>query len=299
LDYYNNRTEDLLFSRPISLTSGFGSITSNIGELKNSGLELSISTINIDQQDFQWTSSFNISRNRNEVLSLYNDQPLDNIGRGSNSVRVGEPLGIFYGYNSLGVDPSTGDIVFEDVDGNGEINANDRTKIGDPNPDFAGGFTNVLRWKDIELNVFLQYSYGNDIFNGTRIFIESMKGNDNQTTAVLDRWRQPGDQTDIPRATGRDPNNNNRISSRFIEDGSFLRVKTVTLSYYINPGLMNRIGVNNARLFVTGQNLLTFTNYSGMDPEVNYAGDDNLVLGTDFFTYPQARSVSFGINLGL
>ncbi|MFP4287730.1 MAG: SusC/RagA family TonB-linked outer membrane protein [Bacteroidales bacterium] len=299
MDYYQNRTEDLLFDRPVSLTSGFFSITSNIGELQNRGVELSIKTVNIEQGDFSWTSSLNISHNENEILSLYKDQPLDNIGRGSNSVRVGEPLGIFYGFNSLGVDPSTGDMVFEDVSGDGVIDANDRTKIGDPNPDFTGGFANNFLYGNFELSVFLQFSYGNDIFNGTRIYIESMKGSDNQTTAVLDRWREPGDITDIPRATGRDPNNNNRISSRFIEDGSFLRVKNISLSYNFDNDLLARTGMQSARLFVTGQNLLTFTNYSGMDPEVNYAGPSNIIQGTDFFTYPQARSVSIGINLGL
>ena len=299
VDYYYNHTKDLLFSRPISYTSGYGSITSNIGELENKGVELSINTVNIENRVLSWSTAFNLSRNRNKILSLYNDQPLDNIGRGSNSVRVGEPLGIFYGYKSLGVDPSTGDIVFADINGDGQITSEDRTKIGDPNPDFIGGFTNRLSYQNFELSVFLQFSYGNDIFNGTRIYIESMKGSDNQTTAVLNRWRQPGDETDIPRATELDPNNNNRISSRFIEDGSYLRVKNVTLSYRLDRKLVNRLGVKSARVFLSGQNLLTFTNYSGMDPEVNYAGPSDLVLGTDFFTHPQVRTVSFGINLEL
>ena len=298
-DYYNNQTKDLLFSRPITFTSGYGSITSNIGELENKGVELTLSTLNIESGNFTWTTSFNISRNRNKILSLYNDQPLDNLGRGSNSVRVGEPLGIFYGHKSLGVDPSTGDIVFADINGDGQITADDRTKIGDPNPDFTGGVTNRMRYKNFELSVFLQFSYGNDIFNGTRIYIESMKGSDNQTTDVLRRWRQPGDITDIPRATLLDPNNNNRISSRFIEDGSYLRVKNVTFSYNLDERWLQRLTLSDARLFVSAQNLLTFTNYSGMDPEVNYAGPDNLRLGTDFFTHPQVRTISFGIGVGL
>lgn len=289
VDYYNNQTKDLLFSRPIAPSSGYTSITSNIGELENKGIELSINTVNIETSDFSWSTAFNFSRNRNKILSLYDDQPLDNIGRGSNSVRVGEPLGIFYGYKSYGVDPSTGDIVF----------SQERQKIGDPNPDFTGGLTNNFSYRNFDLSVFLQFSYGNDIFNGTRIYIESMKDADNQTTAVLDRWRQVGDQTHIPRATENDPNTNNRISSRFIEDGSYLRVKNVSLSYNFGRSLLERTGMRSARVFVTAQNLLTFTNYSGMDPEVNYAGDANLVLGTDFFTHPQARTISFGINLGI
>jgi TonB-dependent starch-binding outer membrane protein SusC len=299
VEYYNNHTRDLLFSRPISMTSGYSSITSNIGELENKGLEFTLNTVNIDLDDFTWNTSFNLSRNRNKILALYNDQPLDNIGRGSNSVRVGEPLGIFYGYESLGVDPSTGDIVFADHSGDGQITAEDRTKIGDPNPDFIGGFTNRFSYQNFELSVFLQFSYGNDIFNGTRIYIESMKGSDNQTTAVLDRWREPGDITSIPRATALDPNNNNRISSRFIEDGSYLRVKNVTFSYTLDSDVARRLRMNNLRIFVSGQNLLTFTNYTGMDPEVNYAGASTLVLGTDFFTHPQVRTISMGVSVGL
>ncbi|MBS4014156.1 MAG: TonB-dependent receptor [Bacteroidetes bacterium] len=298
-EYYKNHTKDLLFSRPVSMTSGYYSIVSNIGELENRGIEITLNTVNVKKENFTWTSNLNYSRNRNKVLSLYNDQPLDNIGRGSNSVRVGEPLGVFYGYRSLGVDPSTGDIVFDDINGDGIINADDRTKIGDPNPDFIGGFTNNFSYKNFDLSIFLQGSYGNDIFNGTRIYVESMKGADNQTTAVLDRWREPGDITSVPRATELDPNNNNRISSRFIEDGSYLRVKNVVLSYNIDKKYLTRAGIRSARVYVTGQNLLTFTNYSGMDPEVNYAGPANVVMGTDFFTHPQVRTISFGINLGL
>ena len=299
IDYYQNHTKDLLFSRPISFTSGYGSITSNIGELENKGIEFTLNTVNVSNDNFSWNTSFNISRNRNKILSLYNDQPLDNLGRGSNSVRVGEPLGIFYGYQSLGVDPSTGDIVFADITEDGQITSDDRTKIGDPNPDFIGGLTNRFNYQNFELSVFLQFSYGNDIFNGTRIFIESMKGSDNQTTAVLDRWREPGDETSVPRATALDPNNNNRISSRFIEDGSYLRVKNVTLSYNLGSSLANRLGMSSARVFVMGQNLLTFTNYSGMDPEVNYAGPSDLIMGTDFFTHPQVRTISAGINIAM
>jgi TonB-linked SusC/RagA family outer membrane protein len=300
VDYYHNRTKDLLFNRPISLTSGYYSITSNIGTLENKGLELSITSINVKSNDFEWNSRLNLSRNRNKILSLYNDQPLDNLDRYSPSiVMVGEPMSIFYGYRSLGVDPSTGDIVFDDVNRDGVINSLDRVKIGDPNPKLTGGFTNNMIYKQFELSVFLQFSYGNDIFNGNRIFIEAMKGADNQSTEVLRRWRQPGDLTDIPRATDADPNNNNRISSRFVEDGSYLRVKNVTLSYVLPQTFAQRIKVRNARVYVSAQNLLTFTNYSGMDPEVNYTGDSNLLRATDFFTYPQARSFNVGFNLGL
>ena len=300
MDFYHNRTKGLLFNRPISMTSGYYSITTNVGELENRGIELSLTTINVQTSEFEWNSRLNLSRNRNKILSLYKDQPLDNLDRYSPSiVMVGEPMSIFFGYRSLGVDPSTGDIVFDDVNGDGMINSLDRVKIGDPNPKFTGGFTNNLSYQQFELSIFLQFSYGNDIFNGNRIFIEAMKGADNQSTAIMRRWRQPGDLTDIPRATELDPNNNNRISSRFVEDGSYLRVKNVTLSYVLHKSKAERIRVRNARVYVSAQNLFTLTNYSGMDPEVNYTGDNNLLRATDFFTYPQARSFNVGINLGL
>ncbi|MFN3555014.1 MAG: SusC/RagA family TonB-linked outer membrane protein [Bacteroidales bacterium] len=300
LDYYHNVTRDLLFNRPVSMTSGFGSITSNIGELENKGVEIAINTVNVRTSDFEWTSRFNLSHNKNKILSLYKDQDLLDLDRYSPSaVIIGQPMSVFYGFRSLGVDPSTGDLVFYDKDGNGVINSDDRVVIGDPNPLFTGGFTNNLSYKNFDLNFFIQFSYGNDIFNATRIFTEAMRGPDNQSTAILDRWRQPGDITNMPRASENDPNANNRISSRFVEDGSYARLKNITLSYNFPRKAIQRVGLRNARAFITGANLITITNYSGMDPEVNYRGDSNLLRATDFFTYPQARSFSLGINVGL
>jgi len=295
-DYYNKQTKDLLLYRPVPPSSGFGSYISNIGEMKNNGIEFLIAG-KVIQSDFTWDLNTNFSLNRNEVTKLYNDQPIDQIGRGENSVRVGYPIAIFYNYESLGVDPSTGDLVFKDVDGDGEITENDRTMIGDPNPDFIGAFTNNFSYKGFSLSVTLQYSYGNDIFNGTRRYIESMKGQDNQLSVILDRWRQAGDITQVPRATNADLNNNDRASSRFIEDGSYLRFKTVRLAYNFNKEILDKLKLSRLELYVVAQNLFTFTNYSGMDPEVNYAGDDDLRYGTDFFTYPSARVVSAGINV--
>jgi TonB-dependent starch-binding outer membrane protein SusC len=299
-DYYHNITNDLLFSRPVSMTSGFSSITTNIGELQNKGVELSLSTVNVKTSNLEWGSRLNLSHNKNEILSLYKDQNLLDLDRYSPSAAiVGEPMSVFYGFRSLGVDPSTGDIVFADLDGNGVINSEDREIIGDPNPIFAGGFTNNLYYGNFEFSFFLQFSYGNDVFNATRIFTEAMKGPDNQTTEILRRWQQPGDITDMPRATETDPNANNRISSRFVEDGSFLKLKTLTLAYRFDESLIERIGFKSARIYFTGANLFTITNYSGMDPEVNYRGDSNLLRATDFFTYPQARTFTFGVNIGL
>lgn len=291
LDLYYNLSSDLLLERPIPPSSGFTIISSNIGELQNKGIEIVLSTINIDKA-LNWTTSLNFSANRNKILSLYEDQPIDDQGRGGNSVQVGEPIGIFYGLKCLGVDPTTGNLVYEDFNGDGIITPEDRTKIGDPNPDFTAGFFNTLTYKSFDLSIFLQLVYGNDIFNATLIYLESVSGEDNQTTRVIDRWKKPGDIAQIPRV------GDTYKSSRFIEDGSFLRIKNVTLGYNFNKKWVQKVGMKSARLFATAQNLWTFTQYFGMDPEVNYyGGSNNYIIGTDFFTYPQSPTYLLGLNI--
>ncbi len=290
-DLYYNHTKDLLLDRPIPSSSGFYAISSNIGQLENKGLEVVLNTVNIDKA-FSWTTSLNFAMNRNKVLSLYNDQPIDNMGRGGNRVEVGQPIGIFFGYNCLGVDPTTGSLVYEDIDHDGIITSNDRVKTGDPNPDFTTGMTNVFSYKNFELSVFLQAIYGNDIYNGTLVYLESGTGEDNQTARMNGRWMKPGDITQFPRE------GDSYVSSRFIEDGSFLRVKNITLSYNFRKDWIKKIGMKSARLSATIQNLYTFTNYTGMDPEVNYyGGSSNIIIGTDFFTYPQSRTILLGLSL--
>lgn len=299
-DYYNKQTNDLLLSRPIPTNSGFSSITENIGKVENKGIEISISSQNF-VGEFSWNTQFNISGNRNKVLELYNDQPIDDIGRGGNRIMVGQPIGVFYSYKSLGVDPSTGDIVFADTNFDGAITSEDRTIVGNPNPDFIGGLTNNFKYKGFDLSLFLQWSSGNDVFHGSRLFLESLQGGDNQLEDVIRRWQQPGDITDIPRAT-LDPvaaAQNKRVSSRFIEDGSYLRIKNLTFGYTLDKEMMSDNMFESIRFYFSVQNLLTFTNYSGLDPEVNYLGDSNSVIGTDFFTYPQAQTFTLGVNLKL
>jgi TonB-linked SusC/RagA family outer membrane protein len=297
LDYYYKNTTNLLLQRPIPTSSGFSGITNNIGSMENRGVEIYLQSLNLDGP-LTWTTSMNLSFNRNKVTELYNDQPIEDIGRGYNRVEVGQPIGVFYGWNSLGVDPTTGDLVFEDIKVDGIIDENDRTIIGNPHPDFQGGFNSKLSYSGFELSLFMQFSYGNQVFNGSRRYIEVMKGIDNQTAAVLRRWKQEGDVTDVPRATNSDPNANDRQSSRFIEDGSYLKLKNIKLSYNLKPNLLRQLKMKRVTLYILGENLLTLTNYTGMDPEVNYAGQDVLRLGTEFFTYPQAKSFHVGINLG-
>ncbi len=298
-DFYYNKTTDLLLNRPLPGSSGFTSMKANVGALENKGMEFSLNTVNLKSPNFEWNSSLNLSFNRNEVLELYEDQPITGEGRGNNAAIVGEPLGIFYMYHSLGVDPSTGELVFEDLNDDGNINDADRMVVGDPNPDFTGGFTNRFRYKHFDLSIFLQFVYGNDVFNGVRQYTENMSygTNDNQLATIKDRWRAPGDQTYIPKVNGE---YNLEPSSHYIEDGSYLRIKDITLGYDFPEALLNRMGfINSARIYVKVQNLFTLTPYSGMDPEVNYSGVGTLRQGTDFFTYPQVRTFSVGLNMNL
>jgi TonB-linked SusC/RagA family outer membrane protein len=290
-DVYFNKTSDLLLARPLPPSTGFGSIFANIGNLENKGIELVLNTENL-RGAFTWTTSLNFAANRNKVTKLYNGQPIADLGRGSNWVMEGEPIGIFMGYNCLGVDPTTGNLVYEDISKDGIITSADLTKTGDPNPDFTIGMTNTFSFRNFDLSIFLQGVYGNDVFNGTRIYLESGTGEDNQTTTMLRRWMKPGDITDVPRA------GDGNISSRFIENGSYMRIKNVSLGYNFPKTLLKRAGIKTARVYVSGQNLFTFTSYSGMDPEVNYYGNSNIVMGTDFFTYPQSRTILLGLNLG-
>jgi len=298
-DFYNKQTKDLLLARPLPTSSGFGTITENVGSVENKGVELSLTTDNLAGRDLTWTTRINFSLNRNKVLELYGDQPIDDLGRGSNRIEEGEPIGIFYSYEWQGIDPSTGDVVYADKNFDGELSTADRTKVGNPHPDFIAGMTNTLNYKRFDLSFFFQGSYGNDVFNGSRLFLESLQGGDNQLAIVENRWCQPGDITNIPDATN-DPVRaaaNKRVSSRFIEDGSYLRLKNLTFGYTIINNNSARAYVSKLRMYFSGQNLLTFTNYTGLDPEVNYRGNDNAVIGTDFFTFPQVRSYTVGFNL--
>jgi TonB-linked SusC/RagA family outer membrane protein len=299
MDYYHKRTTDMLMY--VDLPPGaavVSSITRNEGAMINQGFEFSAGSRNL-QGEFSWTTDFNISFNKNKLESLelkkiYYTASTTDAFHNTPVVRnePGRALGGFYGYISDGVDPETGELMYRDLNNDGRISSTDKTYIGDPNPDFTFGLTNTFSWKNLSLNIFLQGSYGNDIFNASKVDMEGMYDLRNQTTRVLDRWRTPGQVTDVPKA-----NFYIEPSSYFIEDGSYLRVKDVTLAYNFTGAFLKKIGISRLQPYFTAQNLLTWTKYSGMDPEVNQWGNDGAVQGIDWGTYPHSRTFVFGINL--
>jgi len=300
-DAYYKKTDDVLLNVQLSNSLPITSIQTNAGKVENRGLEFNLSTVNTTGT-LRWSTDFNISFNKNKVLELqYTDVYYFGRVYSNNQdvaiVREGLPLGVFYGYVSEGVDPETGDLNYKDVNGNGIFDPGDRTVIGDANPDFVYGLTNSLSWKNFGLDFFFQGSQGNDIFNATRIDLEGMFDSKNQSTDVLRRWTPDNRNTDIPRAIGGGKVDNVRNSTRFVEDGSYLRLKAVTLSYAFNPELLERLKIRQLSVYVTGQNLLTFTQYSGFDPEVNAFGRSATELGIDYGTYPQARTLTAGLNV--
>ncbi|WP_413994414.1 SusC/RagA family TonB-linked outer membrane protein [Maribacter sp. 2307ULW6-5] len=303
-DYFVKDTDDLLLNRVIPGISGFSSVLDNIGAVQNKGLELSLGGT-ILTGELKWNSAFNISFIRNEVKQLaVNDQVLSD----SHILSEGHPIGTFFLIDQDGVDPQTGNIIWDDFNGDGNINSGDRQIVGNVQPDFFGGFNNSFSYKGIDLSFLFQFSVGNEIFNHSRAHYENLGWSrigtgfplpdGNNHVLALDRWQQPGDVTDIPRAS-LENGNWREYSSRWLEDGSFLRLKNLNLGYNFPTEVTSRIGLSNLRLYVQGQNLLTFTNYTGFDPEVSQNARDPRLAGADFGTLPQAKSYTLGINIGI
>jgi hypothetical protein len=272
-------------------------IVRNEGEMTNKGFEFSINSHNLTGV-LKWDTDFNISFNKNKLTKLALTKIYPDVSAGDQLKEYivrnepGRPLGGFYGYFSDGVDPETGQLMYRDITGEGIVNISDRTYIGDPNPDFTFGMTNNFSYKGFNLNILLQGSYGNDIFNLSKMETEGMYDGKNQSIRVLDRWRRPGMQTDIPKA-GYDM----AVSSYFVEDGSFLRVKDITLAYDVPAKLLKKWGISRIQPYISGTNLLTLTKYTGFDPEVNQWGSSGTVQGIDWGTYPQTKSITVGLNV--
>lgn len=333
-DFYIRRTEDLFYPLALPATTGFSAIPRvNLGDLENRGVEVMLSTNNLVGA-FTWTTDFNIAFNRNQITYLIETGgSSDRVIRAVNwegaegpygLFKVGQPVGNFYGFRYLGVWSSTeaiptewnpnpnsprvrpGDVRFEDVDNNFIYQRiGDHMIIGNAIPKHTGGITNTFAYKGFDLNIVFNWSYGNQIYNMTRAVMESMAEEYNQLATVRDRWTPNNPTGSLPRAfygaSSTSGAANTDANSRFVEDGSFLRLRNVTFGYNIPAGVANRVFLNNVRVYVSGQNLLTFTNYTGLDPEnqnIGAAQGGLPSLGVDFLTQPLPRVYILGINIG-
>lgn len=316
-DYYRKRTFNLLFDVNVPQTTGYSTSLRNIGEVENRGFELALNTDNVKRGAFEWTTAINLTSNRNKILSLDGREEFTTgAGSGhhvvSNTVlmKVGEPLGNFYGRKVIGIFQSdeeartsgqpnaeAGDLRYADINNDGEINDNDRTVIGNGNPPWFGGMSHYFRWRNIDLSLFLQGSLGNDILNFARFDLYNLNGNNNQSVDVLDRWTPTNPSQTIPRANS---TGGQRILSSFhIEDGSYLRLKNIALGYTFEGIQIKGMGIREVRIYAAAQNYLTFTDYKGFDPEVSRFGSSAINQGMDFDGYPNAKTILFGLNIKL
>lgn len=308
IDVYYKKTKDLLLYEMLPATSGYTSRYHNVGSLENKGLEFVINTNNLVGA-FQWSTQFNIGFNKNKILNINGPTIYaGNTRTGNNIAMEGQPMGVFYLPKYAGVDPQTGDaLYYVKADSSGTTtNYNEAAFqiVGDPNPKYYGGITNTFTYKGFDLSFLFQFVGGNKIFKSFGLWAESNGWNlDNQTTKMMKAWKKPGDITDVPRADW-DVNNGTRSSSRYIEDGSYLRLKTLTFGYNLPPAVASKLRLSSLRIYLSGANLLTFTKYTGWDPEVNYEGtgrsttNTNLIQGSEFYTAPQAKTFTLGLKVG-
>jgi TonB-linked SusC/RagA family outer membrane protein len=310
-DWYNRSTSNLLVQRPVPTTSGYSSVWDNVGSIRNRGVDLGLRTTNIEAaspRGFGWTTDFNVTWNRNLVTDLYR-QPGDTTtptitstvsSRVTSVAAVGQPLGTFYLFEFLRVDPQTGNAVFRRADGGETLapTSADLRFVGNPQPNYYGGLTNTLTFRGFDLRGFLQFSQGGKVLNLKRIFMDDGgNGRDNKSVNVLQRWQKPGDVTDVPRMGT--TSGARLLSSRFVEDGSFVRLGEVTLGYRLPTRLVRAVRADEARLYVSGRNLHTWTDYTGYNPDVNSNGANaNTVMGVDYYAYPLARTITLGFSGG-
>ena len=313
-DYYKKNTEDLLLSVPLPSTSGVGSVLKNVGEVENKGFEFYLGGTPI-KGEFIWNTGITFARNKNEVISLRDGIEKITLGdaglpgfNGARVLKVGEPLGLYEGYEQkdvwksweadeasvYGLIPGSPKLV--DQNNDGKINENDKVIIAGAQPDFTFGWNNTFSYKNFDLNILMQGVYGNDILNLGKVRME-MSNTDSDATdpAVLNRWTTNNEDTDIPSFSGQ------KVSPSFqtdhwVEDGSYLRVKDITLGYTLPASFTQKFKISLARFYVSGTNLVTITDYSGFDPEVASYSDDRL-LGADVAAYPAQKIFTIGLNL--
>lgn len=317
-DYYIKKTTDLLLNAPVPYTSGFKFAYTNVGELRNEGFEIAINTHNL-AGELQWRTNVTFAQNNNEIIKLSGEDEAGLVGQnilginGWTRITEGKPIGTFYGYKSDGIvqqgedlntvpvfvsyAPTFGDRKYVDQNGDGIINEKDKIELGNANPDFTFGIGNEFHYHNFSLNIFLQGVYGNEIVNFNRFGLESFDGTKNNSKAALDRWTPNNPTNKYPRANALPPSNT--LSDVQVEDGSYLRVQDVTLSYHLPVRLIDRLGLKLVRLYVSAKNVRTFTGYSGYDPEVSRFANDNLSMGADYGSYPRSKMFLAGINISL
>ena len=331
VDAFQKDTKDLLLQQNLSYISGWESQWQNIGKIRNKGLEISLKTINVDKKNFSWSTDFNISFIDNELISLLDGTDYMQVRSNFNSNNtnndyiavVGEPLGNMYGFvfdgvyqysdfvvtpdgdmslkkgvpdptSHLGQKPYPGFVKYKDINGDGKINTADRTIIGNGYADWYGGMTNTFHFLGFDFSFLLQFSYGNDVYNITRYLTTKTTENSlNMLSEVLDRWSPYHASSKVPEVRGMTMHD---IYSRFIEDGSFIRLKNVTLGYSLPSKLLSRIKVSKLRLYMTANNLYCLTRYSGYDPEVSVKSSP-LMPGLDYGAYPKNTAYTMGLEI--
>ncbi|WP_113661492.1 SusC/RagA family TonB-linked outer membrane protein [Pedobacter nanyangensis] len=323
-DVYLKKTKDLLFDVTVPGTTGVTTVPGNFGSLQNKGFEATLTSVNI-VAPFKWSSTFTFAYNRNKILSLPDGQ--DYRPNLFNMARVGQPVGVFYGLKKLGVyardednvykrDENTGvvipyrqgsangkvykggDMIWQDLNGDGIINDDDLQIIGDPNPDFTGGLFNEFSYKNFSLSFLFTYSFGADVFNELKRSLDSSPIDQNFSTDQLRRWRNQGDVTDIPRLVKTDPMLNYAVSDHFVEDASFIRLQNIALSYRLPKNILSKVRLSGASVGFSVSNLFTLGSYSGYDPEVS-SSTNSLAGGVDRGAFPRTRSYNFSLNINL
>ena len=331
-DFFIKNTKDLLLAQSLAHVTGFESQMQNIGKIQNKGIELSLTSSNIERKNFTWQTNFNISFIRNELKALADgvDAMYARSGFDSNFTAydyvamVGESLGLIYGYEFDGIyqsddfytSASTGELIlkpgvtdnqrytegvepgvvkYKDQDGDGVITTNDRTVIGNALPKWYGGITNTFNFYGVDFSFMFQFNYGNDVYNATRLFsTQSRLGRKNMLAEVADRWSPTNASNNVPKYDGYITND---VYSRFVEDGSFLRLKTMTLGYTFPREWTKKFKVSKLRVYAQAQNLFCITGYSGYDPEVSMAASNPMTPGLDWGAYPKSRIFTVGLDL--
>ncbi|RZJ49205.1 MAG: TonB-dependent receptor, partial [Flavobacterium sp.] len=307
-DYYQKDTDGLLFEVPLPISSGAATVNKNIGKIRSNGFEFTLNTKNIDTENFKWNTSFNLTTNQSKIKSLPNDNA-DVVATGSYTInRVGEYISSFYLVEYAGVDPKNGNALFIknttnpdgtiDRSATSEYSEAKRTIVGNPFPTLMSGLTNTITYKGFDFTFTFQGEWGASIYNSAGTY-QSSAGDyfDNQTADQLNRWQKDGDITNVPQARFQG-SNGTQESTRYLDKSDFVRLRNLTLGYTLPKQALGETGMSSVRVYFTGVNLLTFTNYKGFDPEARR--DDaggGFGIGEDFYSAPPARTMALGINI--